>query len=518
MPSLLTGVNIAQDHRRGLAMEQILPALEGRLRCFRRHAGWLSKAHPRLAGQLAPSAGASDAHVDRLVQGVAMLHARSALALRRALCQQDEHLLELHFPGQLRPFPECRIGPPSGASGPPGAEIVGARYCAGPEAAVELDLELRAPPEPCLGGPAACIEVYIDGETAFSAALRSALLAGGEDGGAGRSAPPGPRATIRRSGQPEPSSLPRWPFAPTGLDPAEALLPRPPGAHAGLPLLREFFTFPARFNVLRLELPPWAAPGRWTLTLPVPRSDDRTVRLLQALQASHLRAGWSASACLQRAAAAPVPVDGRQSEFPLSVPPALEIFSIDRVRIDGAPYPGWIARQVAGAPPGHEWRIAFACGDWQPCGTASIDITCCERKAVLARPARGPGARWQLNSLLALEQLPHSAATLREAMASQAISASPASQAIIGAIRGLDARAGALRVGRAAPMPGTELRLQVEEAAFAGCGLLLFAQVMDRFFGECAHLNTFTRLVLVSASTGEELMRCKARNAGIVLE
>jgi type VI secretion system protein ImpG len=103
-------------------------------------------------------------------------------------------------------------------------------------------------------------------------------------------------------------------------------------------------------------------------------------------------------------------------------------------------------------------------------------------------------------------------------MATQAIDNSPAKQALIGAVRALDAKSAMLRPGRAAPLLGTEIRLQVDETAFAGSGLLLFAQVMDRFFGECAHMNSFTRLVLASANSGEELMRCKARNAGTLLE
>jgi hypothetical protein len=121
-------------------MEKILPALEGQLRRFRRNAGWLSAAHPRLARQLGPLDTAPDAHVDRLAQGIAMLHARTALALRRARWQQDEQLLELHFPEQLRPFPACRVGPARGAGN---LAIRGVRYCPGHEAAIELDIELR---------------------------------------------------------------------------------------------------------------------------------------------------------------------------------------------------------------------------------------------------------------------------------------------------------------------------------------------------------------------------------------
>jgi type VI protein secretion system component VasA len=346
------------------------------------------------------------------------------------------------------------------------------------------------------------LPIYIDGDAAFSAALRSALLGGGYG------------ATVRPAGQAEARALPGWPFAPTGLDPGEALLPRPPGAHAGLALLREYFTFPARFNVLRLELPQLAGMGRCTLRLPVPAAETSSARLLESLRPGHLRAGWSADAGLRRIAASPILLEGLQSEYQLSVPPGWEIFSIDRVRIDGAECRDWAARQVRGA-----WRIAFHGLAVRRMGAVgSIDVTCCKRDAILGRAARGPGCRWRLNSLVALEQAPLDACALRELMATQAINNLPAAQAIIGAVHMFETRPALLQLGRAAPLLGTELRLGVDEAAFAGSGRLLFAQVMDRFFGECTLIDTFTRFVLASARTGEELIRCKARNGAIVLE
>lgn len=478
-------------------MEQILPALEKQLRRLRRHGAWLSAAYPRLASQLGAQSNVMDAQVDQLVQGVATLHARSDLALHRARWQQDEYLLQLQFPEQLRPFPACRIVPPP--SDAAGMEILGAQFCPGPSAAIELDIDFSP-----RGGTTATT-IYLEGDAAFSAALRSALL-----GGRG--------ASLLAHGAMSAQCLPFWPIMPTGLDPQEAMLPRPPGAHAGLALLREYFTFPARFNLLRLELP-HVVGRRCILRLPTEGRGTADACLLEALQAGHLLAGWSVVADLRPLAAAPVLLDGRQMEYLVSVPPELEILSIDRVRLDGDSCWDWGARQVGAAPPGHEWRIAFHGDAARRVGAvASIDVTCTQRRTVLGRPARGPGCRWRLNSLLALEQLPSGARALREVMATQAINCSPAAQAIIGAIHALTTRPALLQQGRAAPLHGTELRLEVDEAAFAGSGLLLFAQVMDRFFGECAHVNTFTRLVLVSSHSGEELIRCKARNAGILLE
>jgi len=482
-------------------MEKILPALEGQLRRFRRDAAWLAAAHPHLARQLGAQLAVQDAHVDRLVQGVALLHARTELALQRARSQQDEAMLELQFPEQLRPFPACRV---AAAPGEAQLAITGARYCAGGDAVIELDIDVLAPSAP------SATNIYIDGDAAFSAALRNALL------GAGALARC-PRLCRSRGG--DERELSSWPFTPTGLDPDEALLPRPPGAHAGLALLREYFIYPARFNVLKLGLPALACPGSHTLRLPAPGDQTAAARLLETLRADHLRAGWRPQADLWPVAASPVLLNGRQSEYLLSVPPEWEIFSIGRVRVDGAFCNEWSARRVDGAPPGHEWRIAFhGAAGRRPGAVASIEVTCCERASVLARPARGAGCRWRLNSLLALEQVSPDACALRELLATQAINNSAGAQAIIGAVLALEARPALLSFSSAAPLLGTELRLSVDETAFAGCGLLLFAQVMDRFFAECAHINTFTRLVLASAKTGEELIRCKARNASLLLE
>lgn len=434
-----------------------------------------------------------------------MIHARTALSMERARWQQDEQLLELYFSEQLRPFPACRIGPAKGAGD--GVAIRGARYCPGPEAAIELDIEFRY-----VGAPAAT-NIYIDGDATFSAALRSALLRQGSGTW------PGGGAKVRPLGTTDARTLASWPITPTGLDPGEALLPRPAGAHAGLALLREYLTFPARFNVLRLELPQFEGVACWTLRLPASGLNTPAARLLETLRPEHLRAGWAAQAGLRRIAASPVLLDGRQSEYLLSVAPEWEIFSIDRVRVDGAECRDWTARRVEGAPSGHEWRIAFHANSAERTGAvASIEVTCCKRAAVLARVPRGPGCRWRLNSLLALEQAPLDVHALRELMATQAITNAPAAQAIMGAVSALEARPALLHLGRAAPLMGTEIFLGVDEAAFAGSGLLLFAQVMERFFGECAHIDTFTRLVLVSGRSGEELIRCKARNGAIVLE
>jgi type VI secretion system protein ImpG len=64
---------------------------------------------------------------------------------------------------------------------------------------------------------------------------------------------------------------------------------------------------------------------------------------------------------------------------------------------------------------------------------------------------------------------------------------------------------------------GIELKITVDEAGFVGSSLQAFARVMDHFFGLYVHLNSFTRLVIVSARDKEELVRCKPRSGESIL-
>ena len=473
-------------------MEQILPPLERQLRQLRMHGTLLAQCHPALAGQLGVQDRA-DPHVDRLVQGAAILHARAALMRERSMRQLDEMALEALFPDQLRPIPPCAIVR-SGA--PPGVTVAAARFDASTRS-IELALAPGPAPRP------ATVDVCLDGEAAFCTALRHALLAA--DGS---------------------------PFEPVGLSPGEALLPRSPGAHPGLALLREYFAFPQRFNMLRLRLDRLQAP-RCTLRLPVPPGHGR-MEYLAALERGHLRLGYVARAGLVAAAAVPLRVDGRQSEYILSAQGGGAIFSIDRAWIrhegrvqpcghllaEGPPGPRWFVHHVAGAAPGAGWRASFSGLPELGCGSvvASFDLTCCEAGAAAGVSVRGDACRWMLHSLLALPALPLDGAALRQLMLTQLPEGAPAGASAIEAVKALDTHTAYLRCGRSAPLAGTDLRLQIDEAAFSAGGLYLFGQVMDAFFAESARINSFTRLAIHSARTGEELMRCKARNCGTLLE
>ncbi len=59
---------------------------------------------------------------------------------------------------------------------------------------------------------------------------------------------------------------------------------------------------------------------------------------------------------------------------------------------------------------------------------------------------------------------------------------------------------------------GIEVRLAVDETHFVGSGLHLFASVLEHFFALYVQVNSFAQLVIVSARTHEELIKCPPRN------
>lgn len=206
--------------------------------------------------------------------------------------------------------------------------------------------------------------------------------------------------------------------------------------------------------------------------------------------------------------------------------------------------------------PGHEMRIslvdrAVAPLD-MPNASASIDLTCTNRD-LPARLRHGAPAgdlqleqgsagwtlrfqnrptpqyrfsndiQWRLVSQLALSHtalVQQGVEGLREALALYDLRQSALTQHQIRAIAALERRPARHwfrdEKGRV-PVQGIEIRITLDEEAFTGIGLHLFAQVLDHFFGLCVHINSFTQLTIVSLSNGKELIRCKPRHGEIEL-
>ena len=151
-------------------------------------------------------------------------------------------------------------------------------------------------------------------------------------------------------------------------------------------------------------------------------------------------------------------------------------------------------------------------------GAAAREIRLLRKPTPPRRFERGRGALWRLISHLSLNHLSLSAGgieALRELLRLYDLPGSAANRRRIDALVAIDFVAGhACLPGNPFPtfVRGTEIRLTVDEAGFAGAGLRLFAQVLDRFFGLYAHANSFTRLTVCSARTREELVTCPRRS------
>lgn len=64
---------------------------------------------------------------------------------------------------------------------------------------------------------------------------------------------------------------------------------------------------------------------------------------------------------------------------------------------------------------------------------------------------------------------------------------------------------------------GVEVRLTIDEEAFVGSGIHAFAHIVERFLALYVHANSFTRLVMLSRQTGEELLTCDPRSGDLSL-
>jgi type VI secretion system protein ImpG len=214
--------------------------------------------------------------------------------------------------------------------------------------------------------------------------------------------------------------------------------------------------------------------------------------------------------------------------------------------------------EMAIASPGHEHFITVVDGDFQPLaaetGTVSLNLTLSNRDLpaslpygqaggdleldshasklpvrLLRKPSSpqrllsGRGAHWELVSHLSLNHR-SLAADGPEALAAMlrlhAAPDSAVSERQIDGIVGLEQRRATAwlrdRDG-AAYLSGIEVRVTLDEEAFAGAGMHAFVQLLDHFFGLSVHLNSFTRLTVLSKATGKELYRCLPRNGSLSL-
>lgn len=221
----------------------------------------------------------------------------------------------------------------------------------------------------------------------------------------------------------------------------------------------------------------------------------------------------------------------------------------------------WFARRDDRAVQRHRMKIGFTEGSYGDAGilacadeqsVASIDLTCTNGAhasstsvgapggdlvsetatgGLLLRLLRKPtpphrfpssgGAHWRLVAQLALNH--RSLGDLdafREVLTLYDVSRSNATQRQIAGVMALETLSSTAwmksPIGTTL-VHGTEVRMTVDEEAFAGASLVVFAEVVNRFFGLYVHVNSFTRLVVRSSQSDRELLRCAPRNGSLTL-
>ncbi|HXH04693.1 MAG TPA: type VI secretion system baseplate subunit TssF [Candidatus Competibacteraceae bacterium] len=128
-------------------------------------------------------------------------------------------------------------------------------------------------------------------------------------------------------------------------------------------------------------------------------------------------------------------------------------------------------------------------------------IACLTPPTPTLRPPLGQGLLWRLISHLALNHLSLTEAAdgtlaLREILRLYDFRDSAETRATIDGIVSLGCRPVHGRAPHGGVCRGTEVRLELDEAQFAGSGAFLFAAVLERFLGLYCSLNSFTRLEL----------------------
>lgn len=218
----------------------------------------------------------------------------------------------------------------------------------------------------------------------------------------------------------------------------------------------------------------------------------------------------------------------------------------------------WLAQREELMAPGHEYSLTLVDRDFSPIhaegGTASVRLSCTNRNLphglpygrasgdlttenaignfpirMLRRPtlsyrlANDARRQWGLIAHLALnhrsltqEGLPALTAMLRL----YAQQDSTVSQRLIDGVTALSHHPATAWIRQAqgnAWLRGIEVHVSLDEEACAGVSIHAFAQILDQLFALHVHLNSFTRLVVLSHLNGKELLRCPPRNGALAL-
>jgi type VI secretion system protein ImpG len=590
--------------------DDLLAYYDGELAFLRELGAEFAARYPRVAGRLQLEAGkCEDPHVERLLEGVALLTARVRQKLDDEFPEITEALLEVLYPHDLRPLPSMAIvqfspGPDAskllgGHTVPSGTKLASATVEGSPcrfrttypttlwplsiaeaklypdrvvvagkpaGAVALLRLELRASQGLEIAGSGVDrLRFYLDGEAPTVYALYEMLLC--------RVCQVQARGR-RSNGEEESLILGPEPIRPVGFAQDEGMFPYPARSFPGYRLLQEYFAFPEKFlffDLLGLER---LAGKDWTGPVEILIFLDGVSRADLNVGASNFRLGCSPIVNLFPLTAEPIHLDQSKYEYrvvpDVNRPLATEIHAIESVSSTssflGEPEPiepfyalrrddndpsrsssrsssrlYWIARRRPSRKrndEGLEVDLSFVDPDFTPKRPADKTITvralctnrdlpsrlpfggdqgdlqmeapgpvgrvrCLSKPTPALRPPLGRKAHWRLISHLSLNHLSivddeEGAEVLRTILRLYDWADSAVTRQQIAGISRVSSRRVAARTGRTignAACLGIEVDLEFDESHFVGSGALLFAGVLERFFGMYASINSFTRLV-----------------------
>lgn len=593
---------------------QLLDYYQRELTWLHRTGATFAQNHQAVAANLRLSAqGSQDPHVERLLEGFALLAARLQRRLDDDYAEFSDALLEQIYPLALRPMPSCAIvafSPdplkgqlnngytlPRGSQlfAPPQAPRSDSIYWRTstdvqlwplsvaevslldrtrasdvtgiPQALSALRLELSGSDKVPLGTLGIThLRIHLAGNPLNRAQLYDLLSAHSLDVCCGV---PGEPASVRLNAKP----------LAVGFADSEQLLPEEDGLHPGLRLLAEYFAFPDKFAFfdLPVRIPPLA-----TDRLVIHVAFDRAPVHRISLQREDIALGCTPVINLFARTAETLRPDGSRSEHRLVADAhredSVEIHSITSLQASSADalfpvarYYGcqhgqsdvrlfWHARRTVGLNPnrrGTDLLLSLVDPQFEPLSqlpglSFTAKVLCTNRhlaeelgpnsklkfelsgpvaairllKSPTAQslPPLGGASRWRLVAQLNLNHLSlvegdDALAALKEMLSLHNLRNDSSIEAMIKGIARMDTVRVVDQVGRDAWRGwrnGLEVRIQLNDEAFAGQSRMLFGAVLANFLALYANLNCFVRTCLIH--NDEEVMRWQPdSDPGLVL-
>ncbi|QBE63218.1 type VI secretion system baseplate subunit TssF [Pseudoduganella lutea] len=166
----------------------------------------------------------------------------------------------------------------------------------------------------------------------------------------------------------------------------------------------------------------------------------------------------------------------------------------------------------------HQLGYGAATGDLALPGTAGGPAVRLLAKPSLTHRFKNGQNHWRLISHLTLNHhalVPGGLGKFKELLKLHDLPATPVTQRMIDGIVSLDHEITTAWVKHkrgSSLVNGLEVRITVDEEAFVGSGIHLFAQVMDHFLAMYVQVNHYVELVLLSQRNQKEILRCKRRS------